>query len=136
MRYGIIISIVLFGIFLIWRIVAARGVYEGSVFVVYAEDIVSVYQTYQRMKYDPQITQFNTKYVKIEYTPDNLEMFLNKIEYVICVTLDYYDKIKEKEKAFQVKDWEYIQELYEQVEEIENKVRYEKWQNGFKVTKI
>lgn len=136
MRYGIIIAIVLLSVFLIWRIVAARGVYEGSVFVVYAEDIISVYKTYQKMKYDPEITQFNTKYIKIEYTPDNLEMFLNKIEYVICVTLDYYDKIKEKEKDFQVKDWEYIQELLEQVEEIENKIRYEKWQNGFKVTRI
>ena len=53
MRYGIIIAIVLLGVFLIWCYYVGRTVSDGYTFVVYAEELIQIYNTYLRAKNQP-----------------------------------------------------------------------------------
>ena len=110
MRYGIIIAIVLLGVFLIWCYYVGRTVSDGYTFVVYAEELIQIYNTYLRAKNQPGV--------------------------VIAIALDCYDRVKDKEKSFRKDDWDCVQEKYVEVQKVENRVRYEKWQNGFQVTRF
>lgn len=136
MRYGIIIAIVLLGVFLIWRFYAERTVSDGYTFVVYAEELVQIYNAYLRQKNQPGVKMFCTEHIQVKYDPEKLKSFLDEMDYVIAIALDWYDKIKDKEKSFRKDDWDCVKEKYAQVQEVENRVRYEKWQNGFQVTRF
>lgn len=136
MRYGIIIAIVLLGVFLIWCYYVGRTVSDGYTFVVYAEELIQIYNTYLRMKNQPGVKMFYTEHIQVKYDPENLKFFLDEMDYVIAIALDCYDRVKDKEKSFRKDDWDCVQEKYVEVQKIENRVRYEKWQNGFQVTRF
>lgn len=136
MRYVIIIAIVLLGGFLIRWFILSRRVSDGFTFAIYAEEVINIYKTYLEVKNEPGIKELGIEYIKVQYNPEKLKLFLDEMDYIIALTLDCYDKIKDKEMSFQEDDWDYIQELYTSVQDVENKVRYEKWQNGFQVTRL
>lgn len=136
MRYGIIIAIVLLGVFLTWCYIARRRVSDGYTFVVYAEEITKIYTAYLNVKNETAVKTFSTEHMEIVYNPENPKLFLDWMEYAIAVALDWYDKIKDKEKSFRKDDWECVQEKYANIREVENKVRYEKWQKGYQVIRF
>lgn len=136
MRYGIIIAIVLLGVFLIWCYYVGRTVSDGYTFVVYAEELIQIYNTYLIVKNQLGVKTFSTEHIQVKYDPENLKFFLDEMDYVIAIALDCYDRVKDKEKSFRKDDWDCVQEKYVEVQKVENRVRYEKWQNGFQVTRF
>lgn len=136
MRYGIIIAVVLLGGFLTWCYIVGRRVSDGYAFVVYAEEIAKIYKAYLDVKNEPGVRRFTTEHIQVLYNPENPKLFLDGMEYAIAVALDWYDKIKDKEKSFRKDDWDCVQEKYSGLQVVEGRIRYEKWQKGYQVTRF